>query len=117
MTMKHPVPFTYLGFYINSLIDSGASESITFIKTKIEDNSLFDYLNSKYTENFDTTIFSKIQLIEIENYFNDLSSSMDESRKMGIEKNGLCLLIGYCLEGAQRKVEDLHPPMINLYKQ
>ena len=112
--MTHPIPFTFIGFMLNSLVDEGNSVTIREVKTRLENNTLFEWLTSKH-EDFDMSLFSKQQLREVENYFNGLANTMDESRKMGVSNNGLCLLVGYCFQAAQSKQTVLHPPMKELY--
>jgi hypothetical protein len=100
--MRHPVGFTFLGFYFNSLVDSGEFLDLRETHDKIRSKRLFEWLMTMYSDRLDISLFTKEQLIEIEGFFESLSVSTDEARKMGVEKNGLCLLVAYCLEAAQR---------------
>ncbi|KAA5544849.1 hypothetical protein [Adhaeribacter rhizoryzae] len=105
--MRHPVKFTFLGFYFNSLVDSGEFLDIKETHSKIQNKELFNWLKAKYSDRLDISLFNKEQLNEIEDFFESLSIATDEKRKMGIEKNGLCLLVAYCIEAAQREEKDL----------
>ena len=105
--MKHPVKFTFLGFYFNSLVDSGEFLDLKETHSKIRNKELFSWLLTMYSGRLDVSLFSKEQLDEIEDFFESLSITTDEARKMGIEKNGLCLLVAYCLEAAQREEKNL----------
>jgi len=105
--MRHPVKFTFLGFYFNALVDSGEFLDLKETHTKLRDKQLFDWLLSMYSDRLDVSLFTKEQLNEIEDFFESLSNTTDEARKMGINKNGLCLLVAYCLEGAQREEKNI----------
>ena len=100
--MRHPVPYTFLGFYFNSLVDDGETLNLEETHQKIRSKTLFNWLQVKYPDRLDISIFSPDGLNNIESFFESLSIATNEKRKMGIQKNGLCLLVAYCLEAAQR---------------
>lgn len=104
--MKHPVKFTFLGFYFNSLIDSGEFLDIKETNKKIEDRKLFEWLKNLYGDRLDISLYTDVELSKLENFFGSLSWNVDAERKMGVSKNGLCLLVAYCLEGAQCDPKD-----------
>jgi len=101
--MKHPVKFTFLGFYLNSLVDRGKFVELEEIHKHIRNKTLFSWLGEKYSDYLDLSLYSIDELNEIVGFFDGLSTAVDEERKMGISKNGLCLLVAYCFEGLQRK--------------
>lgn len=101
--MKYPIKYTYLGFYLNSLVDSGEFISLSEVKIEISKRTVLSFLKSKYEDKFDISLYTKAELETIEDFFNGLNHAVDEQRKMGIEKNGLCLLIAYCLEALQNE--------------
>ena len=105
--MRHPVQFTFLGFFLNSLVDDGKFLDLQETHERIRDRSIFDWLKEKFGEDIDISIYSKEDLNKLTNFFESLSFGTDEQRKMGITKNGLCLLVAYCLEGAQRKEHNI----------
>lgn len=105
--MRHPVTYTYLGFYFNSLVDAGEFLELRETHKKMRDKKLFDWLMSMYSDRLDISLFSKDDLKAIEDFFESMSIATDEYRKMGIERNGLCLLVAYCLEAAQREEKNL----------
>lgn len=109
--MKHPIPFTFIGLQLATILDTGANESVDIIEEKLRNNLLFLYLTKKY--DIDMTLFKEIELNEIENLFYDIA--VISRKKMGIQKNGLCLLIMCCFEAAQREVKNLYPEMKVLY--
>ncbi|OPC27869.1 hypothetical protein BAX97_08005 [Elizabethkingia meningoseptica] len=105
--MKYPVKYTYLGFYLNLLVDSGEFISLSEIKKEIEKKNVLNFIESKYPDRFDISLYTKEELEALEEYFCSLNDIMDESRKMGIEKNGLCLLVAYCFQALQRDPESI----------
>lgn len=112
---NHPIPFTFLGFTFNWLVDMGAHESIKVVKNKIEEESLFSWLETKYPNDVDFSLFTREQLLQIEKHFYQLTQ-MDERKKMGITKNGICLLVGYCFNSAQTKLENFNPLLTEVYR-
>lgn len=105
--MQHPIRFTYLGFHFNSLVDSGEYLDLKETHLHINEMTLFSWLKGKYVNRFDISLFKEEELIVIESFFANLSFNIDAERKMGVTKNGLCLLIAYCFEGAQSKASEI----------
>lgn len=99
--------YTFLGFYFNALVDEGESLDLQETHEKIRSKSLFKWLKEKYADSLDISLFSETELNQIEAFFDSLSVSVNERKKMGVENNGLCLLVAYCLEAAQRKEVDI----------
>lgn len=99
--MKHPVKFTFLGFHFNSLLDSGEFLDLKETHQKIKERELFEWLKQKFEDRLDVSLYTETELEELEDFFRGLSWNVDEERKMGVSKNGLCLLLAYCFEGAQ----------------
>lgn len=100
--MRHPIQFTYLGFYLNSLVDSGKKLDLTETHNQIRNRTIFKWLDEKFSDEIDLSLYSKEDLSKLIDFFESLSIATDEKRKMGIEKNGLCLLVAYCFAGVQR---------------
>lgn len=94
-----------MGFYFNSLVDSGEILDLKETHQKLREGKLFEWLLSKYSEQLDISLYTSEELNDMEKFFQGLSETTDESRKMGIVNNGLCLLVAYCLDGAQIREE------------
>lgn len=103
--MKYPVKYTFLGFYLNSLVDSGEFISLSEMKKAIDNKSVFCFLKSQYKDRLDISLYTEEELTRLEEFFYGLNNVVDEQRKMGIEKNGLCLLIAYCFQAIQHDPE------------
>lgn len=104
--MKYPVKYSYLGFYLNSIVDNGGFVELEIMKSKIDNKIVFQYLKEKFGDKLDISLYTKEEIEEIEYYFYNLYSVSDERRKFGIEKNGICLLIAYCFNALQNNPDD-----------
>ena len=102
--MRPVTRFTSLAFELNHLLDSSLSTDLTETKRRIEDRTVLDWLSEKYSSkfHFDISLHSTEDRGELLDFFNANLECYNERRKMGVENNGLCLLLGYCIEGAQQ---------------
>ncbi|MBF0327210.1 MAG: hypothetical protein HQL42_19385 [Alphaproteobacteria bacterium] len=98
---------TFLAFYLNSAIDTGRYK-VTFneVAAEIEAGTIFDFLAKRLSGNIDLSIFDTNDRNELVAEWQDMLAAINARRKMGIENNGICLLIGYLLEGIQRRYRD-----------
>lgn len=108
ISMRHPTAYTFLGFYFNALVDGGHHLDLSETHLYIRDKGLFNWLMDQFSDELDISLFTSQELDKIESFFQSLSIAVDEERKMGVKNNGLCLLVAYCFEGAQRKEENLY---------
>ena len=104
------VKYTYLLFQLNMLLDTGKYlyVSIDDIKDKISKGTIGEFL----TKTFPDADFSLIYADDWAYFtkeWEDYANSMDERRKMGIVNNGICLLVGYVINGLQQH-PDLNKP-------
>lgn len=95
---------TLLAFQLNGALGTGKYDHITIemTKDKIRDRTIFSYLLSQL-EYLDISLFSEDEKKELLDEWEDLADAVDEDRKMCVERNGLCLLVAYLLEGIQRR--------------
>lgn len=96
---------TFLGFYLNGALGSGKYDDITIeeVKTRIRNRTIFDYLKDKLGMDIDFTVLSAEDKQEMIEEWESLADNVDESRKMCVDRNGLCLLVAYILEGIQKR--------------
>lgn len=86
---------------LNTLLDEGAdAPPPAEVKRLINEGTILEHLCSLYGEYPE---FSPIHKAEAALLRQELKAKVEkfagrEERKMGVEKNGLCLLLGYCLE-------------------
>lgn len=94
--------YTFLGFVFTSLLDNGhAGELIVAdVKDSIERRTIFRDLKDRFGDELDISLYDGEKLDEIIDHWQALTE-ISERRKFGVERDGLCLLVAYCLEGAQ----------------
>ncbi len=97
---------TFLGFYLNGALGSGRYDDITIdeVKARIRDRSIFDYLAGRLGADVDLSLLTPDDRRELNDEWEDMALAVNESRKMCVERNGLCLLVAYLLEGIQRRL-------------
>jgi hypothetical protein len=105
--MRPHLRFTALFWAIGNLIDDGRSEDLDVIQTKIEDGTLFDYLDHKYPD-ADLSLLSEEDRASLLRFFLALVQTVDHRRKFGVDRNGLVLLVAYAMEGVQQSVDSSH---------
>ncbi len=100
--MRKITRFTFLSFYLNSLLDKKKLLNIDETKKNIEEGTIFNFLKNNFGDDIDLSLYRDEDKKVMTEFFQSLINAVDEKRKMGIEYNGLALLIAYCLEGIQR---------------
>ena len=87
--MRHPVTYTFLGFYFNSLIDAGEILDIRKTHEQMRSKSLFPWLKEKFGTAIDISLFSEQEMEDIESYFQSMSERhMSEERGGGGSSGG-----------------------------
>ena len=104
---KRPVHLTYFIFVINGLLDSKElRDLIGFNETRdeVERGNTVRFLQDKFGDHIDLSSF----VGKLGDSFNKRMAELAvglydrESRKTGVENNGLCLLIAYATEIVQQ---------------
>lgn len=100
-----------VGFCLNGALGSGKYDyiSIDEVKRRIEEGSIFEYLSAELGHNLDLTLLSAGYRAELLKEWQDLALAVDEGRKLCVDRNGLCLLVAYLLEGIQRRQDHNEP--------
>jgi hypothetical protein len=101
--MKHQTKFTFLGLLLNSLVDNGKYLDLKETHEHLRNKTIFEWLKDQFDDSLDLSLYKSEELREIASFFEDLSVAVNETKKMGITNNGLCLLIAYCFEAIQRQ--------------
>lgn len=102
---------TSVGFHLNGALASGKYNHISMeeVKRRIEDGSVFDYLEAELGHDLDLSLLTPGERTELLNEWRDFASAVDEARKMCVDRNGLCLLVAYLLEGIQQRQDHNEP--------
>lgn len=98
-----PCTFTFLALQFNRLLDKGLILDLDETHRKIQSNTLFSWLEEMFEDSLDISLYTESDRKELGSFFEGLSSTVDEEQKMYVHNNGLCLLIGYCLEGINQE--------------
>jgi hypothetical protein len=101
--MEKKLHYTLLAFHFNALLDSGEVLDITETKQMIDQRKLFPWLKDKFANDIDISLFQPAALEEISDLFSNIRNVVDAKSKFGVEKNGLALLVAYCLEAIQQE--------------
>ena len=102
--MRKIVRFTFLGFHLTSIKDSGNSLDLAETQKHLKEKTLFPFLKTKFGDRLDISLYKPEELENIEELFHQLYWNVDSKRKFGIEHDGLSLLIAYCFEGIQQDI-------------
>lgn len=106
---------TYLTFELNSLVDRGLSMTIDEAKLFCERGKVLEELQKKFTfkqTSFDLSLLLEEKyddIVEAKNEMNSKFADMtgiNERKKYGVLKNGLCLLIAYAQVLIQQEARD-----------
>lgn len=100
--MKPKTRYTFLGFCLVSLLDSGRKLGRDETIKHIEDGSLYSWLRDEFGGDIDLSLYSPEDEQVMLDVFRDLANAVDARRKFGVEHNGIALLAAYCLEAIQR---------------
>ncbi len=94
---------TFMAFLVNRVIDRNGHQGVTIhdVKERIRDGSIFAFLETRIhgRELSDVSAEMRADLL---GEWRDMEVVLNESAKLGIERNGFCLLLAYLLEGIQR---------------
>jgi hypothetical protein len=94
-----------LAFQLNSALDSRRYANVTYkeVTHHIDLGTIFDFLATRLGEDIDLSLYDDAKRTELVAEWQSLLNAVDARRKFGVEKNGLCLLVAYCLQGIQQR--------------
>lgn len=67
--MKYPVKYSYLGFYLNSIVDNGGFVELDIMKSKIDNKIVFQYLKEKFGDELDISLYTRKKLKKLKIIF------------------------------------------------
>ncbi len=91
---------TFLAFQFNMLLDQGETLPIEEVQEKIEDGSLFGWLEDRYAKEpcfLDLSLYEAQERGTIVAAFQELLG-VSADRKFGITHNGISLCLAFCIE-------------------
>ena len=96
----------YLISSLNHLVDHGFDAPIAEVQDHVAGGNLFAWLRRKFTGHIDLSPIGGDSEQEITARLQDILGGYggQERRKFGVERSGLCLLIAWVAELAQRRV-------------
>lgn len=97
---------TMLAFQLNGALGRGGVDDVTIdeVKAHCKDGSILTYLEERLSQEFDTSLLYNDDRAELIREWAELADHVDEGRKLCVDRNGLCLVVAYLLEGIQRRV-------------
>ena len=101
--MSRTITYTFISFQLNSLLDEGLFLDYQETVQNLEAKTVFDLLKQKFGTQIDLSIVDAKEIRDISDLFLDLVLAVNARRKFGVSKNGISLLLAYCIEGIQRE--------------
>jgi hypothetical protein len=104
------VDLTYLQFNVIAIIDANKHVGVTFsdVKSALASGDLFLWLKREFADHIDLSFYEGDRAniaLEITHALDEAAGGVDgrERKKMGIEHNGICLLLALLTEVIQRR--------------
>src|ERR1043166_954193 len=98
---------TFLILNVNAALDTGKYDHFTIqdVEERIENREVIPWLVSELGKDIDLSVFDTATVNELHDGLLDIlgGNKGRESRKWGIEKRGLCLLVAWVVELIQWK--------------
>lgn len=97
-----------LAFYLNGALGSGKYEDISVedVKDAIWKSTIFEYLDERLGLDSGLDLLTPEDRKELNEEWLDFLV-INERRKLCVDRNGLCLLVAFLLEGIQRRVSEV----------
>jgi hypothetical protein len=92
---------------LNAALDAGKSIPLDAVSAAMEARTVLDFLKGKLGNDLDLSLWDNDDRIEMQNEWHSMDNAIDPARKLGVRRNGLCLLIAFILEGVRHRWEPL----------
>jgi hypothetical protein len=100
--MNSPIPrYTFLAFEINALLDLGLSASVEDVLNRLDDGTIIDWLATTFEGKVDLSLYGAAERETMAEELVQMTAA-NARKKFGVERNGLCLLVAYCLQILQQ---------------
>ena len=92
-----------VAFGLTHALDTGwfGKVGVEEMKAKVADGTVLDFLTGEV--GVDLSLLHNDDRAELLREWQTLADVVDEARKLGVERDGLCLLLAYTLEGMQQR--------------
>jgi hypothetical protein len=108
--VRTPTPrYTFLGFELNHLLDQGLSVDIDETRERLDQGTVFEWLEEQFAQEpyyLDLSLYEQEERETIIRAFQSISNAVDARKKFGVERNGIALLVAFCLQILQAGPED-----------
>ncbi len=102
---------TGLAFELNAALDSGKHKvSIEEVHEQAEAETVLKFLAQRFGKDLDLSGLDVTDRAELEDEWHRIDNGLDAERKVGVKRNGLCLLVAYALESIRQRVGDQDVP-------
>lgn len=98
--------YTYLALQLNGLLDQGESLDIGVTTDRVDHGMVFTLLEETYGDRIDLSTLSGDDRGEIAARFADYSAVGGIRKHYLVERNGLAMLVAFCIEGAHQVSEE-----------
>lgn len=103
---ERPTALTHVAFNLIGALETGKYDdiSISEVKERIRSRAVFRFLEERLGKDIDLSLLGDDLRAELNDEWIDLANAVDETRKFGVQRNGILLLLAYVTEGAQRRL-------------
>jgi hypothetical protein len=84
------------------MLDRGICLPSEDVRQRINDGTLFDWLQGKFGLDMDISLHTEENLSEMLKLFQQFNNTVNSKKKMGVELNGISLLLAFSIEGIQQ---------------
>lgn len=95
----------------DSALDTGKYAYVSFdeVAKHIEEGTIFEFLATRLSSGIDLSTFDETNKKGLIEEWQDILAGVSARRKLGVQNNGICLLVTYLLEGIQRRQDSNRP--------
>jgi len=95
---------------LTSLLDQGKTEDLALVQERIRQGDIIEWLHEQYPGEIERWLDDdRVAWEEVRESVNDLLA-VNSARKFGVSKNGLALLLAFCIDAMQQLVPPTDSP-------
>lgn len=104
LSMQPQLRFTLLALHLNALLDGGHALDIQHTRVHVDTGDVLDWLTGHFGGAVDLSLMGPSDRAIVIEAFQGYANTIDAQRKFGVQRNGLALLLAYCIEGIQQQL-------------